>query len=134
MLILLTHANHMWTDRKQVKKMQPYPPLQTLIAANVLRRDGHDVAFLDTTFDRNFHAALDRVQPDMVAVCEDNFNFLTKMCLLENRNLAIEIAQELKIPNTYFTHLSHQMGKHEDVSKELPKGIHLATDGLVLEF
>jgi hypothetical protein len=31
--ILLTHSNHLYSDRKQVAKMQPYPPLQTLIAA-----------------------------------------------------------------------------------------------------
>jgi radical SAM superfamily enzyme YgiQ (UPF0313 family) len=91
-LILLTHANHIYSDRKQVRKMQPYPPLQTLIAAALLRRDGHEVAFFDCTFDRDFRAALDRRRPDLVAVCEDNFNFLTKMCLPENRELAFEIA------------------------------------------
>ena len=31
--VLLTHSNHLYFDRKQVKKMQPYPPLQTLLAA-----------------------------------------------------------------------------------------------------
>ena len=92
MLILLTHANHLYSDRKQVRKMQPYPPLQTLIAAALLRRDGHEVTFFDCTFDRNFLPALDTRRPDVVAVCEDNFNFLTKMCLLENRELAFAIA------------------------------------------
>jgi anaerobic magnesium-protoporphyrin IX monomethyl ester cyclase len=91
-LILLTHANHLYSDRKQVRKMQPYPPLQTLIAASLLRREGHEVAFFDATFDRNFTAALDAKRPDLVAVVEDNFNFLTKMCLLTNRTLAFEIA------------------------------------------
>lgn len=92
MLILLTHANHLYSDRKQVRKMQPYPPLQTLIAAALLRREGHEIAFFDCTFDQNFLAALDLRRPDLVAVCEDNFNFLTKMCLLENRELAFAIA------------------------------------------
>ena len=92
MLILLTHANHLYSDRKQVRKMQPYPPLQALIAAALLRRDGHEVVFFDCTFDRDFMTALDARRPDLVAVCEDNFNFLTKMCLLENRELAFEIA------------------------------------------
>jgi len=91
-LILLTHANHIYSDRKQVRKMQPYPQLQTLVAAALLRRDGHEVEFFDGTFDRDFIPALDRRRPDLVAVCEDNFNFLTKMCLLENRKLAFEIA------------------------------------------
>jgi radical SAM superfamily enzyme YgiQ (UPF0313 family) len=91
--VLLTHANHLYSDPKQIKKMQPYPPLQTLIAAAVLRRAGVDVAFFDSTFDRGFEEALESARPDLVAVCEDNFNFLTKMCLLPNRELAFEIAQ-----------------------------------------
>ena len=61
MLIMLTHANHLYSDRKQVRKMQPYPPLQTLIAAALLRRDGHRVVFFDCTFDRDFSATMDRV-------------------------------------------------------------------------
>jgi phosphoribosyl 1,2-cyclic phosphate phosphodiesterase len=44
----------------------------------------------------------------------------------------IEVARELAIPQTYFTHLSHQMGKHADVENELPEGINLSWDGLVL--
>jgi len=91
-LILLTHANHLYSDRKQVQKMQPYPPLQTLIAAAVLRQAGFDVAFFDSTFDRGAAEAIARIRPDAVLVCEDNFNFLTKMCLLENRHYAFEIA------------------------------------------
>jgi phosphoribosyl 1,2-cyclic phosphate phosphodiesterase len=47
---------------------------------------------------------------------------------------AIEMAHELKVPVAYFTHLSHQMGKHSEVEQELPEGIHLAYDGLELLF
>jgi phosphoribosyl 1,2-cyclic phosphate phosphodiesterase len=47
---------------------------------------------------------------------------------------AIALVQELKIPTAYFTHISHQLGKHQEVEAELPQGIHLAYDGLVLEF
>jgi len=39
----------------------------------------------------------------------------------------------MNIPQAYLTHLSHQMGKHEDVSKMLPPGISLAYDKLELE-
>ncbi len=45
---------------------------------------------------------------------------------------AIDLATELEIPTTYFTHLSHQMGLHDEVSSSLPKGMFLAYDGLVL--
>ena len=47
---------------------------------------------------------------------------------------AIALAQELKIPAAYFTHISHQLGRHADIEAELPEGIHLAYDGLELRF
>ncbi len=46
---------------------------------------------------------------------------------------AIDLVTELKVPEAYFTHISHQLGRHEDVSRELPEGIHLAYDGLHLK-
>lgn len=47
-------------------------------------------------------------------------------------NEAIALVQELKIPNAYFTHISHQLGKYDDVEKTLPPGLHLAYDNLEL--
>ena len=47
---------------------------------------------------------------------------------------AIDLVNELKIPTAYFTHISHQLGLHDEVDAELPDGIHLAFDGLVLNF
>ncbi|MEI2747756.1 MAG: hypothetical protein V9E88_03215 [Ferruginibacter sp.] len=41
---------------------------------------------------------------------------------------AIELVHELKVPQAYFTHISHQLGKHADVSATLPQGIELAYD------
>ncbi len=49
-----------------------------------------------------------------------------------NLQEAIELVQELKIPNAYFTHISHQLGKHDSVEENLPQGIHLGYDGLKL--
>lgn len=43
---------------------------------------------------------------------------------------AIAFAQEMGADHTYFTHISHRLGKHADVSAELPANIHLAYDGL----
>lgn len=42
----------------------------------------------------------------------------------------IVLAKELRARQTYFTHLSHQMGRHEDVTRSLPKGVALAHDEL----
>ena len=43
---------------------------------------------------------------------------------------AIDLVHELQVPRAYFTHISHQLGKHKDISKELPEGMCLAYDGL----
>jgi radical SAM superfamily enzyme YgiQ (UPF0313 family) len=54
------------------------------------------VALFDPTLEdpeRGFEAALEQHRPRLVAVVEDNFNFLTKMCLLRNRELAQWMAQ-----------------------------------------
>jgi phosphoribosyl 1,2-cyclic phosphate phosphodiesterase len=45
---------------------------------------------------------------------------------------AIDTAKELGVKQVYFTHISHQLGKHEEVEKELPTGFHLAFDRQVL--
>jgi phosphoribosyl 1,2-cyclic phosphate phosphodiesterase len=46
---------------------------------------------------------------------------------------AIDLVHELKPRVAYFTHISHQLGLHAEVEKELPENIHLAYDGLKLE-
>jgi len=47
-----------------------------------------------------------------------------------NLEQALEVAAALDIPKVYFTHFSHQIGLHEEVEASLPKGIHLAYDGM----
>lgn len=46
---------------------------------------------------------------------------------------AIQFAQEMEAETTYFTHISHKLGKHFNVEQELPPNIRLAYDGLQLE-
>lgn len=46
---------------------------------------------------------------------------------------AIMLVNELNIPQSYFTHLSHQMGRHAEVTRGLPEGVSLSYDGLVIE-
>lgn len=43
---------------------------------------------------------------------------------------AIEIAHKVGAKDTYFTHISHQMGLHDEVNLTLPKGMYLSYDGL----
>jgi len=46
---------------------------------------------------------------------------------------AIGFAHEIGAETTYFTHISHRLGKHADIEAELPAGIKLAYDGLRIE-
>lgn len=45
-----------------------------------------------------------------------------------NLEEAIAMVKELEIPTAYFTHISHQLGLHAEITKELPAGIELAYD------
>lgn len=45
---------------------------------------------------------------------------------------AVEVLQDIRPENAFLTHISHQLGKHSDISMELPHGIQLAYDGLTL--
>src|ERR1700685_3574654 len=94
--VLLTHSYHLYYTRKQVRKMHPYPPLGTLYAAALLRSKGISVAVFDTMLndpEAQFQAALNEHQPRVVVVFEDNFNFLSKMCLTRMREVAYHILE-----------------------------------------
>jgi phosphoribosyl 1,2-cyclic phosphate phosphodiesterase len=48
-------------------------------------------------------------------------------------NQAIDVVNEMQVPQAYFTHISHQLGLHIDINNELPQNIQLAFDGLTLQ-
>ena len=62
-------------------------------------------------------------------------NALRKKDHISHFNLkqAVALVEELKIPTAYFTHISHQLGLHEDINQELPANIQLAWDGLKID-
>jgi phosphoribosyl 1,2-cyclic phosphate phosphodiesterase len=43
---------------------------------------------------------------------------------------SIDLARDCNVPQTWFTHISHEMGLHQDVQATLPPGFGLAYDGL----
>lgn len=47
---------------------------------------------------------------------------------------AIDIIKEVSPKKAFLTHISHQMGLHTEISKELPSGVVLACDGLSFNF
>ena len=92
--ILLGQSYFLRFDPKLWEAMQPYPPLGTLYAASYLRQHGYDVALFDAMLaesEEEWAAALDEHQPQYAILYEDNFNYLSKMCLLRMREAAFEM-------------------------------------------
>ncbi len=89
--ILFGQSYYLRFDPKLWKAMQPYPPLGTLYAASYLRSRGYEVALFDAMLaasEAEWVEALDRHHPRFAILYEDNFNYLSKMCLLRMRQAA----------------------------------------------
>ncbi|MGH8270652.1 MAG: cobalamin-dependent protein, partial [Steroidobacteraceae bacterium] len=89
--ILLGHSYFLRLDRKQWKRAKPYPPLATLQVAARLRALGHRVHFFDAMLAEGigeYERKLAALEPRLVILYEDNYNFLTKMCLRRMRAAA----------------------------------------------
>ena len=50
-----------------------------------------------------------------------------------NLQQALDIVKKVQPQEAYFTHISHHLGLHAEVEKELPENVHLAYDGLGIE-
>jgi anaerobic magnesium-protoporphyrin IX monomethyl ester cyclase len=89
--ILLGHSYFLRLDQKQWKRAKPYPPLATLQVAARLRALGHRVDFFDAMLadgTGEYERKLVALEPQIVILYEDNYNFLTKMCLARMRQAA----------------------------------------------
>ena len=84
---------------------------------------------------------------DMLTMPEDSYEQLMGVDVLvvnalrvnthpthQNLEEALKVAQRIRAKKTYFIHMSHDMGLHVEVEKILPENIHLAFDGLEIEF
>lgn len=97
--VLLTHPYFLRLDHKQWKLQQPYPPLATLIVANVLRNAQHEVVFWDSMFTENgksIQPVLDTHKPKYFIVYADGFNYLTKMCLSNMQEACFDMLKYAK--------------------------------------
>lgn len=97
--ILLTHSYFLAFDPKEYKAMMPYPPLGTLYAASVLRNAGYPVALFDSMLassEEDIVPFLDKHRPGILVIYDDDFNYLTKMCLTRMREAAFRMAQIAK--------------------------------------
>lgn len=79
--------------------MQPYLPIGTLYAAAALRQNGISVEVFDSMLEEpseRFGSILKVSKPQVVVVYEDDFNFLSKMCLTRMRDVAWRIAESAR--------------------------------------
>lgn len=100
--ILFGQSYYLRFDPKLWDAMQPYPPLGTMIAANVVREQGYEVALFDAMLAEStaeWQAALNKHQPRIAIIYEDNFNYLSKMCLLNMRQAAFTMLKMAKAAN-----------------------------------
>src|SRR6201986_1226688 len=103
--------------------MQPYPPLGTLYAATALQAHEISVAVFDTMLQdpvNGFLAALTHHKPKIVAIYEDDFNFLSKMCLTRMRELAWQIADAAR--NAGATVIAHGSDATDNAKAYLENG------------
>jgi anaerobic magnesium-protoporphyrin IX monomethyl ester cyclase len=92
--ILVCHSYFLRLDQKQIARAKPYPPLATLQVVSLLRDAGHRVSFFDAMLAdgiEEYHQLLVSESPQLVLFYEDNFNFLSKMCLATMRRAACDM-------------------------------------------
>jgi radical SAM superfamily enzyme YgiQ (UPF0313 family) len=92
--ILVCHSYFLRFDEKQRQRAKPYPPLATLQVASMLRGAGHRVTFFDAMLAAGldeYRAKFRAARPDVVVIYEDNYNFLSKMCLGKMRDACCEM-------------------------------------------
>lgn len=130
-------------------------PVGPKLILNTIDRDVFTAAGIDITPVHVLHDTLDvlgfRIKDfvyitDAKTICEDEkqklygckilvINALQQASHPAHFNLmeAVQFANEIGAERTYFTHISHLMGRYKDVSNDLPANIRLAYDSLMIE-
>src|SRR5581483_10339609 len=97
--VLFGQSYYLKFDPKLYAEMKPYPPLGSLYAASYTRSLGYGVALFDAMLAQSedeWVAALDTHKPKYAVLFEDNFNYLSKMCLLNMRQAAFQMIEQAK--------------------------------------
>lgn len=94
--VLFTHSYLLRYDPKEFRAMMPYPPLGTLYGAASVREAGYRVALFDAMLATSagmIELDLVRHAPKFLVIYDDDFNYLTKMCLTRMRDAAFTMAR-----------------------------------------
>ena len=92
--VLFGQSYYLRFDPKLWEAMQPYPPLGTLYAASYVRGRHHEVDLFDAMLaqsENEWGSVLEQSRPRFAVIYEDNFNYLSKMCLLRMRQAAFRM-------------------------------------------
>ncbi|TWB39556.1 B12-binding domain-containing radical SAM protein [Nitrospirillum pindoramense] len=97
---------------------QPFPPLGTLYAAGTLQAAGHEVHFFDAMIADSvaeWSARVAEVRPDIAVLYDDNFNYLSKMCLSAMRLAALDMIAAAKSAGAKVAICSADAADHPDL-------------------
>jgi anaerobic magnesium-protoporphyrin IX monomethyl ester cyclase len=109
MKILMGQSYFRMLDPKELERQMPYPPLGTLYAATILRKLGHEIIFYDGMLSDDPEDFIEKIKsskPDLLLIYDDEFNYLTKMCLSNMRDAVVrflKIASWLSIPSIVYS-------------------------------
>ncbi len=128
--VLVASTYYLELDPKQTEKMRPFPPLATLYVAAGLRQAGHRVVLFDAMLARaegDFEAALRRWEPEVVVLYDDNFNFLSKMCLTRMRDATLRMCTSARAAGAWVVVSGPDMTDHPH--RYLAAGAHAVAVG-----
>ena len=104
-----------WAER------QPFPPMGTLYAASSLRADGHEISFFDSMIAEavsDWDARLAQTRPDIAILFDDNFNYLSKMCLSAMREAGLAMITRAKALGIKVAVCSADASDHPELYQE----------------
>ncbi len=128
--ILFSHSYYYKLDPKQWKNKTPFPPLGTLYAAALMRKNDFDVDLFDTNLldsPTSIIPILEKNNPNFLVIYDDGFNYLTKMCLTNMREACFEMIAIGKEHNCTIVVCSSDATDHYE--KYLDKGADFIIQG-----
>lgn len=131
--IQVGHSYFLRDDRKQWERGKPYPPLATIQIAALLRDGGHAVSLFDAMLADgvgDYAPALQDAAPDLVVFYEDNFNFLTKMCLSRMRDAACRMIGEARASGARVIVAGSDASDHPDAFLDAGADVVLVGEGI----
>ncbi len=93
MKVLFASSYFLSLDPRSCQKQSPYPPLGTLYAATAFLHQGYTVSVFDSMIRpfKEFKPFFIQENPDVFVLYDDEFNYLTKMCLSRMRDAALNL-------------------------------------------